>query len=452
MVTVIDAILNTTESHIMDSASDGNQSSDLGRTAIGASDAPIDTLLASLRQDVLTHIESLRLPTKEIRGDNGGVSKEAIRASHAFQRMESLRREELALGHKSKKLLDHFANGSDVRPDAIDPELVTVESDRETADLFRFATLLWSVPVSRGFGRRMRYLVRDRSNGKLIGIFALGDPVFNLRARDKWIGWTVDDRRSRLVNVMDAYVVGAVPPYAQLLGGKLVASLIGSAEVSEAFMARYGASTGIISRQQKDARLALVTVTSALGRSSLYNRLKLVAPAHDKVPPSTLVDVKYIGATQGYGHFQLSDALFERLRALLVQENHAYGNGHQFGQGPNWRLRVARVALQRLGLDENLLRHGIAREVYAMPLASNLRAFLTGRAATPEIDRPSARCIASAALERWVLPRAQRCPSYLSVRQEDLLNPLRSLQSSLPLDGAGREIDATCLGEADTVE
>ncbi len=34
----------------------------------------------------------------------------------------------------------------------------------------------------------MRYLVYDRNNDKLIGIFALTDPVFNLRVRDAWIG------------------------------------------------------------------------------------------------------------------------------------------------------------------------------------------------------------------------------------------------------------------------
>ena len=66
----------------------------------------------------------------------------------------------------------------------------------------------------------MRFLVRDRSNDKLIGIFALGDPVFNLKARDEWIGWDVNDRRDRLVHVMDAFVVGAVPPYAQLAQGR----------------------------------------------------------------------------------------------------------------------------------------------------------------------------------------------------------------------------------------
>jgi len=78
--------------------------------------------------------------------------------------------------------------------------------------------------VFRSLGRRMRFLVRDRSNGILIGLLALASPVLNLSARDNWIGWTVRDREARLVNVMDAFVIGAVPPYSELLGGKLVVS------------------------------------------------------------------------------------------------------------------------------------------------------------------------------------------------------------------------------------
>ena len=59
--------------------------------------------------------------------------------------------------------MEHFAEGFEVDPRSINPKLEVVESDKESGDLFRFATTLWSAPVSRGFGRRMRYLVRDTS-------------------------------------------------------------------------------------------------------------------------------------------------------------------------------------------------------------------------------------------------------------------------------------------------
>ncbi len=62
-----------------------------------------------------------------------------------------------------------------------------------------------------------------------------------VRDRDSWIGWDKEQRSARLKSVMNAYVVGAVQPYSQLLGGKLVTSLIGSNTVTDDFAERqYG--------------------------------------------------------------------------------------------------------------------------------------------------------------------------------------------------------------------
>ena len=97
---------------------------------------------------------------------------------------------------------------------------------------------------------------------------------------------------------MDAYVVDAVPPYADLLGGKLVASLIASKEVGNKFQERYGGREGIISGKHKQARLTLVTVTSALGRSSVYNRLRLV-PNPKSETDQPVVELRKLGATTG---------------------------------------------------------------------------------------------------------------------------------------------------------
>ncbi len=379
-----------------------------------------DEEIAKLKADILAQLTALKLPSWAGGTQAATLSKQGIRAMHAPQREEILKRELSTLAPRVRGLLSHFADGREVRPAAIEPELVPVKSEGPTADLFRFATLLWSVPVSKGYGRRMRYLVRDRSNGKLIGLFGLTDPVFNLRARDEWIGWDVERRRAGLVHVMDAYVVGAVPPYSDLLGGKLVASLIGSAEVGEAFARRYAETPGQISKQQKAARLVLVTVSSALGRSSLYNRLRLLSRPDEDGRRRLLLELTRVGSTLGYGHFHLSESIFRGLRRLVKARGHEYADGYQYGDGPNWRIRLARVGLGMLGLDPDLLRHGIAREVYVMPLASNSREFLCGTAEEAHLDRPPVSEIASAALERWVLPRAARYPAYVSFERGEL--------------------------------
>lgn len=359
-------------------------------------------LVAALGSEVAAHLCSLGLEALATEDELPSIDKTVIRANHASQKRQLLLREKSALGRKYPILLQQFAAGSEIVPERICPVIRPVESDSDSGLLFRLATLLWSVPVSRGFGRRMRFLVLDEQNGKLIGIFALGDPVFNLRDRDKWIGWTVRDRELRLTNVMDAYVVGAVPPYNQLLGGKLVASLIGSAEVSEHFHGKYDGRAGIISGQLKPANLALVTVTSALGRSSLYNRLRLPG----------LVELCFVGRTQGWGHFQVPDDTFRKMRLLLRIDGHPYAEGHQYGDGPNWRMRVIREALGRIGMNPDLLRHGIAREIYAMPLSATFREYLQGKTQVFESQLPRADEIAAACRTRWIVPRSIRRPEY----------------------------------------
>ena len=369
-------------------------------------------LIFELRQAIQRHISFLDLKAVGNLSCNGLTQKQLVRKAHSPQRAQFVDRERRSLTkHRIQKLLSKFATGKDVIPERIDPEIVPVRSESESGYLFRLATTLWSVPVSQGYGRRMRYLVIDRHNEKLIGIFALMDPVFNLKVRDEWIGWTVTQRKHRLSSVMDAYILGAVPPYNQLLGGKLIASLIGSKEVSTDFERKYGNTKGIISQERKHARLALVTVTSALGRSSLYNRLNLPG----------LAELTKIGNTQGWGHFHVPNEIYLKMRRLLEIDGHKYANGHHFGTGPNWRFRVIRQSLKALGMDAALLRHGISREVYCMPLAKNWREYLTWESDNCAIERPCARDLTHAALERWVVPRSIRRPEFRNWDARDTL-------------------------------
>ena len=163
--------------------------------------------------------------------------------------------------------------------------------------------------MSSGYGRRIRFLVLDDHNNKLIGIIGLGDPVFGLGARDQWIGWNAAQRRNRLRHILDAYVLGAVPPYTELLGGKLVAMLAASVEVREAFERKYAAKTALISGVKGDARVAIITTTSALGRSSIYNRLRF----RDRllfVPT---------GFTIGSGEFHFANGLYSEVHKRLLR-------------------------------------------------------------------------------------------------------------------------------------
>lgn len=374
-----------------------------------------DAVVRDLQHALSEHVKSLGLSEAAI-ASNGNGAKSAIRRSHSAQRAAFLAKEKSAIERHVSRLSARFADGHEVSPDKIEPVIVPVRSNEESGLLFRLATTLWSVPVSRGYGRRMRFLVIDANNEKLIGILALGDPVFNLQARDEWIGWNQQQRRRRLTSVMDAFVAGAVPPYSMILGGKLVVSLIGSAEISAHFANKYTDSRGIISGERKKPKLALVTVTSALGRSSLYNRLRLPG----------LVQLERLGTTTGWGHFHVPDTIFREMRRLLAIDGHRYADGHGYGQGPNWKIRVIREAIKKIGMDDNFLLHGIQREIFAMPLAPNFREYLRCTSDSLDPTRPTAREISEACAERWIIRRAETRPEFAEWTRDQTVELIQS--------------------------
>jgi hypothetical protein len=330
------------------------------------------------------------------------VTKQAIRDLHARQREALLERSRPFIDRWEDKIIGEFADGHEVNPRKIRPVVERVDGDGFDAALFRFATLHWSIPVSVGYGRRTRFLVRDRSNEKLIGVFALGDPVYNLRSRDAEIEWGIEQRNARLYNVLDAFVLGALPPYRELLGGKLVAMAATCTDTADLIEEKYLGTRTVISRKKKDPRPVLITTTSALGRSSLLNRLKyrgrlLYSP---------------IGYTKGFGHFQFSDKLFAELCEFLSEDGGV--PSYEYGHGPNWRLRTLRLGLRKIGIDDELLQHGIRRQVYLAPLATNWKRYLRGDTDSPQWYRLRLNEMAAFYRRRWGIPRSERDASFMA--------------------------------------
>lgn len=344
------------------------------------------------------------------------LSKDEIRSVHARHRAESLARAREQVSASFEDIVPYFADGGNVDPAKIDAFVRPVVSDVDAA-LFRAATMLWSVPVSQGYGRRNRFLVCDRQNGALIGVFALGDPVFNLSPRDQVVGWDHRDRKERLFRIFDAFVLGAVPPYREILGGKLIALAAVSNETRRYLIGKYaGKAThaGVI----REMTPVLLTTTSSLGRSSIYNRVRFGS--------RTLY--YSVGYTKGFGHFHIPDDIFASMVIYLKSRGELPGN--QYGDGPNWRMRVIRKALHRLGLNPDLIKHGIKREVFLAPLAHNWREVLRGEEAAPDpVDLPLGD-LSSYYVSRWAFPRSSTDDRYRRVRSESTLDSILPRQPS----------------------
>jgi hypothetical protein len=336
------------------------------------------------------------------------VSKDQLRCLHRLSVQHRVEQARPRLERYEDRLLERIASGTEVDPPKVTPRLVEVRPDTEDELLFRYASLHWSIPTSSGYGRRLRFLVEDAHNGKLIGLFGLCDPVFSVAARDAWVGWDRNARKARLRNVMEAFILGAVPPYSMLLGGKLVAMLCGCDEVRQAFRRKYGQGQSLISHHSADGRLAMITTTSALGRSSIYNRLWY----HDRLLMLS------VGYTSGWGEFQFTNGAYAQLRDYAEKYCAKTAKHASWGRGFRNRREVVRRVLADVGLPRNMMNHGIRRELFVMPLAKNTREFLRGEHQRLLGMRQSAEELSAFFLQRWLIPRAERCRDYVNYTRE----------------------------------
>ena len=300
--------------------------------------------------------------------------------------------------------LQFFASGDEVEPERIDPCLVLATTEQQH-HLFRIARLLWSLPFSKGYGRRLRFLVVDRANGKLIGLLGLQSPPLSFPARDRLFRYPPSQKTALVNQTMDIYTLGAVPPYNQLLGGKLVALAAASNEVRQVYFRKYGDRETQMEQRVLPSHLVALTTTSAFGRSSLYNRLKY---------KGTLI-AESLGYTEGYGTFHLME-LYPLLRQFLESQGIAPLGG--FGTGPRPKWQNILRALKRLGLSADLIRHGIKREVFLFRLVDNLEAYMEGRDTEPVYRDWSFGELASWWRERWLLPRSRRVDGWRAWRKE----------------------------------
>ena len=226
--------------------------------------------------------------------------------------------------------------------------------------------------------------------------------MFNLSARERWVGWTLAQKKRALVRVIEGWALGAVPPYDTLAGGKLVAALATAATVR----AHYDRVAG------PERSIVLLTTAAALGRSSMYNRLRVDAGAR----------FERMGWSEGYGHFHIPDAVFERMRARLEAQGHDYARNNRYGGGPNWKLRVIRQTLDNAGVDGSAcLAHGVRRELWGAGLSSNWRECLREGGVQRGRRCPSDADVSAWWRERWGVPRARRNNEWRGVQRRGTL-------------------------------
>lgn len=215
--------------------------------------------------------------------------------------------------------------------------------------------------------------------------------------------------------VADVSICGAVAPYNELLGGKLVALLLASKEVRDHYAARYGNQVSVIASQMagraisKPADLRVLTTTSLYGvGSSQYNRLNLWAADHVDLDHDLRWDSIGRSKTGGFGTLHLGADTAHALRQMAQTRHTSRRVNNRFGEGTSPRLRQIREGLDALGIaSDTILHHGTPRLFYASELGKEARMSLMGMA-SEQAEPSTAATIARAWQRRWLDRRVQR--------------------------------------------
>ena len=181
-------------------------------------------------------------------------------------------------------------------------------------------------------------------------------------------------------NMMDIIVCGSIPPYNELLGGKLISILSCSPTVISDYTHRYENQISEIASRMKgqrvvrDSRLVYLGTTSlyAVG-SSQYNRIKV------PISENSNLEFRKMGITEGFGTVFFSKETTSLLSRLLELQDGGKKINHVFGEGTSPRFRMISRGLSSIGIKaEAFLKHYSPRIVYSINLADNTNEYLLG--------------------------------------------------------------------------
>lgn len=229
--------------------------------------------------------------------------------------------------------------------DNFEPELEFCDTYEQKRTWLYLRLKISSFEYHNSKGRNIKILVRDKTTQKYVGIASLGSEVGN-GLLDKYIGWTSNDKfNEKMFNhIMNITTCVGIPPFCfNFNGGKLIAMLMFSKEVSEYFRKKY------------NERLMCITTLSLHGKSVQYDRIK---------------ELKYIGLTKGKGISHIPNWLYEAIVKYMEQNN----------INKKFRNRLGRISYLASKLKVTyLVKSGFQRGVYVGFTGKNTREYLTGK-------------------------------------------------------------------------
>jgi len=331
---------------------------------------------------------------------------------HAYSKNEQVSIHKNFIKTNIDKVASYLPNGEDIDPSAISLELREVKKDTFEEVLFKWWNLVWwSIPYQKAYGRQMRFLIWDKYHNAPFGLIGLQSPILKMVVRDQYLKIPKETLDYWVNRSLQAQRLGALPPYNQMLGGKLVALALTSNEIRDVYKSKYGNCTTLLKERKINSDLLFLTTTSAFGRSSIYNKLNY---NEEKVAIS-------LGYTKGSGTFHIPEDIYIEIKEFLRFNNIDVST--TFGKGPSRKLKLLDIAFSLLKL-KNFTYHHIPREYFLFPLVSNLSEIIENNSVPLFYERPFDTLV-DYWKKRWCIPRVARNSDWKNFVGNSFMNSLK---------------------------
>ena len=267
----------------------------------------------------------------------------------------------------------------------LQPKVILVD-DKKLSDIWNTLRVMCSTAHwNANPGRNKRFIVSDEVTGRYLGIISIGSDFIAVGGRDRYIGWTTENKikHGKLKHTaMGSSIIPTQPLGYNYMGGKLVALLTISNVVENAWNNTY------------KEKLAGITTTSLFNNSkgmSQYTRLKY----WHKCDPTT-----------GEVQIEPSDLTYKKIREWMKENYPTIIK--KFDNVSHSKMRIVTFAMSNLKIKR--YSSNFTRGVYFACLYDNTRDFLcnkTDKLGNKAFDN-SVEAITTLWKERYAAPRLKR--------------------------------------------
>lgn len=283
------------------------------------------------------------------------------------------------------------------------PRIIPVKhGSAEDADWLMLRVFTSTFQFDQNPGRFVKFLVKDETTNKYLGVVSISSDVISISCRDEWIGWDKDVKLGGKLNnsAIGSCIVPTQPFGYNFLGGKLVASMLTTQAVADVWEKLY------------DDVLVGLTTTSLYGGHSMYQRIPFW---------------RELGKSKGAISIKPDDDVYEEwhhwIKENMKQDYQDKILSKDTSNGPvtGIKQQILNLIFKAVGVSQSKYKHGFERGVYYATRYENTREFFRGEITKEQLIKSKKLEKDVDSVLEWWKPKA--IARYEKLHEEGRLNP-----------------------------